>query len=76
MFTNEFDHDEISITILDEGGNYGDVNFIIYEDIVYIRQWNEEFDAYSLIELSPKMFEEFLLALDCPDGAFYTKSGA
>ena len=73
MFTIEMDHDEVGITILDQDGNYEDVQFIVYDDIVCIRQWNEEEEEFSMIAMSPDMFDEFRQALDLPSGAYMMK---
>lgn len=73
MFTTEMDHDEISITVLDDAGNYEDVNYLIYDDIVYIRQWDEDTQRYNLIAMSPPMFSEFLSAMKTPEGTYTTR---
>jgi hypothetical protein len=70
MFTVEMDHDEIAIVILDDRGVHQDVEVFLYEDIVYIRQWNEEIDRYKTIQMSVEMFESFQAALNSPEGAF------
>ena len=70
MFTVEMDFDEIAITILDESGQYEDVQFFIYDDIVYIRQFFEQVGAFSVIAMTPEMFEEFRKALEKPEGAY------
>lgn len=73
MFTIEMDHDETRVTILDESDYYEDVQFVIFDDIVYIRQWSEELDLFETIAMSPEMFDEFRKALDLPEGAYRTK---
>lgn len=73
MFTTEFDHDEVLITILDDTDFYEDVQFVIFDDIVYIRQWSDEFDRFQTITVSPEMFDQFLEALNLPEGAYITK---
>jgi hypothetical protein len=73
MFTIEMDHDETRVTILDENDHYEDVQFVIFDDIVYIRQWSEELDLFETIAMSPEMFDEFRKALDLPEGAYRTK---
>lgn len=67
------DHDETLVTILDENNNYDDVQFVIFDDIVYICQWNEMLDVFETISLSPEMFDEFRKALDLPEGSYYSK---
>jgi hypothetical protein len=73
MFTTEFDHDEIAITILDDNGNYEDIKFLIYDDIVYIQQWDEMSKNTQIIGMSPEMFAELLIAMQNPEGAFIVK---
>lgn len=70
MFTTEMDHDEISITVLDDGGSYEDVNYLIYDDMIYIRQWDEEHRHHNVISMSPRMLAEFLAAMKTPEGAY------
>ena len=73
MFTNEIDHDESVITILDDGGFYDDVQVYLYEDIVIIRQWDEDSESFKEVGMSPEMFEQFQIALNSPVGAFRIK---
>ena len=75
MFSTEFDQDEISITVLDDKGNYEDVNYLLYDDIIYIRQWDNDLEKYHLIAMSPKMLQEFLEAMKNPEGFYYIKGG-
>lgn len=70
MFTTEIDHDEIKITILDDNAFHEDVAFLIYDDCVIIRQWDEEIDNFVEIILSPNMFDDFTEAMNKPAGAF------
>jgi len=72
MFTIEMDHDEITITLLDDSGNYADVIINSFDDIVYIRQFEEEDGAPQAIALSPQMWEELIAAIHSPEGAFLT----
>jgi hypothetical protein len=74
MFTVEMDFDEVAITILDDTGQYEDVQFFIYDDIVYIRQYFEQVEAFSVIAMTPEMFEEFRKSFDKPEGAYITRS--
>lgn len=73
MFTNEIDHDECIITVLDDGGFYEDVQVYLYEDIVIIRQWDEDSESFKEVGMSPEMFEQFQIALNSPVGAFRVK---
>ena len=70
MFSVEFDHDEVCITVMDERGNYEDVIVNSFDDIVYIRQYNEELDKVTCIAISPDMWEELIAAIQSPEGLF------
>ena len=72
MFTTEFDHDEICITILDESGQYEDVIINAFDDIVYIRQWDEDIGRMESIAMSPQQWEELIAALHTQEGTFKT----
>lgn len=79
MFTNEFEHDSTITTVLDEKGTHEDVELIIGDDIVYIRQYNDDTKddldfkpSYELIAMSPKMFSDLITALNQAEGFFVT----
>ncbi len=71
MFTIEMDYDEITITLLDDTGSYADVIINSFDDIVYIRQFEED-DVPQAVALSPQMWEELIAAIHSPEGAFLT----
>jgi hypothetical protein len=73
MFTIEMDWDETAITILDQDANYEDVQFIIYDDIVYIRQWDDDIERFNTIAMSPNMFDDFRTSLNLPVGSYSTE---
>lgn len=78
MFTIEIDWDEVAITILDDTGAIEDVQFFLYEDIVYIRQWDERSRRFQVIHMSVEMFDQFRRSLSLPEGAYtyeVTRSG-
>jgi hypothetical protein len=75
MFTVEMDWDELSIRILDQTGEHEDVEFIVYDDIVYIRQWNEILEKHTLITMSPIMFDELTASMDLPEGSYMLQKG-
>ena len=72
MYTVEMDLDEIEITILDDNGRYEDVKVFSYDDVVYIRQFNEKRNKWDLIQMSPEMYAELMTAWQSPEGAFVT----
>lgn len=70
MFTIEMDWDETAITILDESGQYEDIEIMMYEDVCYIRQYLEDTNKYSLIAFTPEMMYAFMTAFKLPEGAY------
>lgn len=72
MYTVEMDLDEIEITVLDDSGRYEDVKVFSYDDVVYIRQFNEKRNKWDLIQMSPEMYAELMTAWQSPEGAFVT----
>ncbi len=72
MFTVEMDHDEIEITVLDDRDGFEDVKVFSYDDIVYIRQFNEQYNKWDLIQMTPEMYVELMTAYHKPSGAYLT----
>ena len=72
MFTVEMDLDEIEITVLDESALYEDVKVFSYDDVVYIRQFNDTKNKWDLIQMSPEMYVELMEAWKSPEGSFIT----
>ena len=72
MFTNEFEFDSTITTVMDELGEHEDVQLIIGDDVVYIRQFNDDKreTTYDLIAMSPKMFADMQNALNFTEGMF------
>lgn len=75
MFTIEMDWDELGIRILDQTGEYEDVEFLIYDDVVYIRQWDEDLEQHHIINISPQQFEELSYAMNLPTGSYILSRG-
>jgi hypothetical protein len=74
MYTVEFDDDNIEIVIVDDDNNYEDLRVDAFNDVVYLRQWNEDLDAFEVVILSPQMWEELICSMRSPEGAFITRS--
>jgi len=72
MFTIEHDHDETVTTVLDNDGKHEDLQLIIGDKSVYIRQYNHGKKTYDLIEISPLMFQELLKSMEYPEGSYLT----
>ena len=75
MFTNEFEFNGTVTTILDEEGSIEDVQMVIEDDMVYIKQYNDSMfdDVPDLVLLTPKMFKDMLEAMNYPEGFYVTK---
>ena len=73
MFSNEFNPDDTVTTILDESGQYEDVEVVIDEDGVIIRQYVEDFGWYDTIYLTHKMFSDMKESMNQPEGFFKTR---
>ena len=70
MFSVEFDHDEVCITIMDDTGVHGDLKVHAFDDLVYIRQWDPEQEVDQVLEINPDMWEELIAAIHSPEGFF------
>lgn len=74
MYTVEFDDDNIEIVIVDDDDNYEDLRVDAFNDVVYLRQWNEDMDSFEVVVISPQMWEELICAMRSPEGAFISRS--
>lgn len=74
MFSNEFDFDCTTITVLDDYGNYEDVKVELFDDIVVIRQWDEDINAYQTIHMSPEMYRDLMMAMNQGEGVYWVKT--
>jgi hypothetical protein len=75
LFTIEMDWDETAITILDRTGEQEDLEVIMYDDVCYIRQWDEDIQRHHLIVVSPEMMLALHRAFNLPQGAYLLKTG-
>jgi hypothetical protein len=55
---------------MDDTGEYEDVHVIITDDLVFIRQWDDDREKYEVISMTPKMFFELQEAMKRPAGLF------
>ena len=70
IFTNEFEFDETVTTLMDDDAEYEDVQVMITDEQVFIRQWDDDREKYEIICMSPKMFYELQEAMKRPAGLF------
>lgn len=75
MFTVEMDWDETAITLLDPEGKEEDLQVLMYDDIIYLRQWDEDINRFRLISASPKQFMQLMHAFKLPEGAYALDTG-
>ena len=69
MFTVEFEPDASVITSLDETGEMEDVEVIISEDeVVFMRQWQEELGKYEMLVLSYQQLLDITASLQTTEG--------
>ena len=75
MFTIEMDWDETAITLLDPDGKEEDLQILMYDDIIYLRQWDEDINRFRLISASPKQFMQLMQAFKLPQGSYILNTG-
>jgi len=75
MFTIEIDWDETAITLLDPEGKEEDLEVIMYDDIIYMRQWDEDINRFRMLTASPKQFIQLMEAFKLPAGSYIIDTG-
>lgn len=75
MFTIEMDWDETAITLLDPEGKEEDLEVLMYDDIIYIRQWDEDINRFRMLTASPHQFMQLMHAFKLPEGAYKIDTG-
>jgi hypothetical protein len=73
MFSVEHEFDNTTVTILDDSGEQEDVAVILFDDVVYIRQYVEDTDLASIITMTPKMFAEMIEAYNRGEGSYVAR---
>ena len=69
MFTVEFEPDASVITSLDESGEMEDVEVIISDDdVVFMRQWQEELGKYEMLVLTYQQLLDITASLQTTGG--------
>jgi hypothetical protein len=75
MWTVEFEDDVIEIVILDDSGVEEDIKVELENEGVFISQYCSIMDEEQNIRISHKQWEELLLAVNSPEGAFIKVDG-
>lgn len=70
-FTIEHVFAESVVTVLDDTGQLEDIEWILDEKGVFVRQWNQEYERYEVVEMSNQQLREALTALGLPEGTCY-----
>jgi hypothetical protein len=70
MYTNEFLMEASVTTVMDDTGGLDDVQLVINDNNVVVRQWNEMMDDYDYVAMTHKMWRQLLEALDKSEGVF------
>jgi hypothetical protein len=71
MFTIEHLGESISVISLDDRGEAGDVRLTLYDNVVYLAQWDEKLQKDNLIEMSAMQWLELMKSMDQVEGAYY-----
>ena len=70
MFTIEHIHDSTIITTLDDEGDNEDIQVLLDEETVCLRQFDDEQNTHDLVIMSLKQFDEIIMALGLPEGCY------
>lgn len=71
MYTVEFERDASIITSIDDDGKYNDVEVIVGDTGgVYIRQYEDLLEEYSVVYINYKQLIEIYTALHSTEGAY------
>lgn len=73
MFTVEFESDASVIKTLDDSGEMADVEMIIADDdVVFIRQWDEDLQKYEMVVMRYQQLLDLFVSMHQTEGAFKT----
>ena len=71
MFTIEHQFDHSVIVVMDNDGSHDDVELILDENNVYIRQYDDD-GSFNIVVITPFMLKEILTAYDKAEGSYLT----
>lgn len=70
MFTIEHIDEETVITVLDETAEFDDLNVIMTQSHVFLRQWCDTHNKHDVIVLTPQMYYKLMQAWNLPEGSY------
>lgn len=68
MFTVEHEYDATIVRTLDESGSHEDVELILDGDVVYMRQWDTDRNAYEMVVMHYKQLLDLVASLHTKEG--------
>jgi hypothetical protein len=71
MFTIEHSETFSVVTSLDDRGSLGDVRLTLYDNVVYLSQWDEKLQKDNLIEMSAMQWLEMMKSMNQAEGAYF-----
>jgi hypothetical protein len=71
MFTVEHLSSASVVTSIDDGGRTSDVRLTLYDNIVYLSQWDEKLQKDNLIEMSAMQWLEMMKSMNQAEGAYF-----
>ena len=74
MFTVEHASDSTVVTVLSNIANVGDLEVIFDEDLVWLRQFDEDLNSYEIVVISNPMWLQLLAAYNCPEGSYFVET--
>ena len=68
MFTVEHEHDATIVRSLDETGTHEDVEVIMDDTIVYLRQWDVDLNKYEMVVMQYQQLLDIAASLHTTEG--------
>ena len=68
MFTVEHEYDSTVVTILDETDTHSDVQVILDDQVVYLRQWDEDLNKYEMVVMQYQQLLDLIACMHTTEG--------
>jgi len=73
MFTSELYKNAAEITILDDSGEFEDINLLVMDGgNVFIRQWDEKGQGYDVITMNYEQLNDLVTSLHNGPGVYHS----